>query len=207
MGGVRLAAVAVKCDRDLGNASLRETRLDHHLRREFHSEASLIQPRDEFACKSPQSAVDVVHGRAKPTPGQRGKDRISKPSMQKRHRWLGNPVFSALARRWFCTSVNDIYCGLRGFTSELIPRLDQRCLGMEFATEMVIKASLAKARIAEVPITLHRDGRKTHAPHLKTFRDGWRTLRFFLQYCPRQLFLIPGLVLTALGLFGYSLGL
>ncbi len=123
------------------------------------------------------------------------------------HRWLGNPLFSALARRWFRASVNDIYCGLRGFTRELIPRLEQRCTGMEFATEMVIKASLVNARICEVPITLHPDGRRTHAPHLKTFRDGWRTLRFFLLYCPRQLFLIPGLVLMALGLVGYSLAL
>src|SRR5436309_188795 len=136
-----------------------------------------------------------------------GGGRVLPGAMPFLHRWLGNPLFSALARRWFRASVNDIYCGLRGFTRELIPRLDQRCTGMEFATEMVIKASLVNARICEVPITLHPDGRRTHAPHLKTFRDGWRTLRFFLLYCPRQLFLIPGLVLMALGLVGYSLAL
>src|SRR5262245_2451228 len=78
---------------------------------------------------------------------------------------------------------------------------------MEFATEMIIKSSLYGARIAEVPITLHPDGRKAHAPHLKTFRDGWRTLRFFLMYCPRWLFLIPGAVLMALGLVASLLGL
>lgn len=136
-----------------------------------------------------------------------GGGRVLPGAMPFLHRWLGNPLFSALAQRWFRASVNDIYCGLRGFRRELIPRLDQRCVGMEFATEMVIKASLVKARICEVPITLHPDGRRTHAPHLKTFRDGWRTLRFFLLYCPRQLFLTPGLVLIALGLVGYSLAL
>ncbi len=136
-----------------------------------------------------------------------GGGRVLPGAMPFLHRWLGNPMFSALARRWFRAPVNDIYCGLRAFTRDLMPRLDQRCTGMEFATEMVIKASLIKARISEVPITLHPDGRRTHAPHLKTFRDGWRTLRFFLLYCPRQLFLMPGLVLMALGLAGYVLAL
>lgn len=123
------------------------------------------------------------------------------------HRWLGNPLFSALARRWFGAPVNDIYCGLRGFRRDLPLKLDQRCTGMEFATEMVIKASLQGARIAEVPITLHPDGRRAHAPHLKTWRDGWRTLRFFLLYSPRQLFLLPGFGLMGIGLLGYGLAL
>ena len=92
---------------------------------------------------------------------------------------------------------------MRGFTKALLNSLDQRCTGMEFAPEMIIKASLFGARIAEVPITLHPDGRKSHAPHLRTFRDGWRTLRFFLLYSPRWLFLIPGLLLISLGLIGY----
>jgi hypothetical protein len=78
---------------------------------------------------------------------------------------------------------------------------------MEFATEMIIKSSLRGGRIAEVPITLHPDGRKVHAPHLRTFRDGWRTLRFFLVYSPRWLFLVPGLTLVLLGLVGYALAL
>ena len=82
-----------------------------------------------------------------------------------------------------------------------------RCTGMEFATEMIIKASLYEARIAEVPITLHPDGRKAHAPHLKTFRDGWRTLRFFLMYSPRWLFLIPGTLLILLGMVGYGIAM
>ena len=109
-------------------------------------------------------------------------------------------MFSMLARWWFASPIHDVYCGLRGFTKALYNRLDQRCTGMEFATEMIIKASLYGARIAEVPITLHPDGRTSHPPHLKTFRDGWRTLRFFLMYSPRWLFLLPGMVLILLGL-------
>ena len=136
-----------------------------------------------------------------------GGGRVLPGAMPFLHRRFGNPMFSALARHWFRAPVNDVYCGLRGFTRDLVPRLDQRCTGMEFATEMVIKASLVRARVCEVPITLHPDGRRAHAPHLKTFRDGWRTLRFFLLYCPRQLFLMPGLLLIALGLVGYALAL
>jgi len=123
------------------------------------------------------------------------------------HRWWGNPMFSFLSRHWFKTPIHDIYCGLRGFTRELYERLDQRCTGMEFATEMIIKASLYGEKIAEVPITLHPDGRKAHKPHLKTFRDGWRTLRFFLLYSPRWLFMLPGLLMIFVGLIGYALAL
>jgi glycosyltransferase involved in cell wall biosynthesis len=123
------------------------------------------------------------------------------------HRWFGNPLLSALVRLMFRAPVSDTYCGMRGFTKALYERLDQRCVGMEFATEMIIKASLYGARITEVPITLHPDGRKSHGPHLRTFRDGWRTLRFFLMYSPRWLFLIPGVLLFLLGLVGYGLSL
>ena len=96
------------------------------------------------------------------------------------HRWFGNPLFSRMAQHMFAAPIHDVYCGLRGFTRKLYDRLELRCDGMEFATEMIIKASLHGARITEIPITLHPDGRKTHAPHLRTVRDGWRTLRFFL---------------------------
>ncbi len=123
------------------------------------------------------------------------------------HRWWGNPMFSLMARRMFKAPIHDVYCGMRGFTKELYARLDLRCTGMEFATEMIIKASLYGDDIAEVPITLHPDGRKSHAPHLKTFRDGWRTLRFYLMYSPRWLFLIPGLALIFLAVVGYALAL
>ena len=123
------------------------------------------------------------------------------------HRWWGNPQFSFMARWWFRAPINDIYCGMRAFTKDCYRRLALRCSGMEFATEMIIKASRYKAKIAEVPITLHPDGRKAHAPHLKTFRDGWRTLRFFLMVAPRWLFLEPGKLLVLLGLIGYALSI
>jgi glycosyltransferase involved in cell wall biosynthesis len=123
------------------------------------------------------------------------------------HRWWGNPMFSRLAQRMFRAPVHDVYCGMRGFTTEFYNRLDQRCTGMEFATEMIIKASLFGGRIAEVPITLHPDGRTVHLPHLKTFRDGWRTIRLFLICSPRWLFLVPGGILILLGLIGYGIAL
>src|SRR5215510_10758637 len=123
------------------------------------------------------------------------------------HRWWGNPMFTIMARRWFGAPINDIYCGLRGFSKALFQRLNLRCTGMEFATEMIIKSSLYQEKIAEVPITLHPDGRKAHPPHLKTYRDGWRTLRFFLMYSPRWLFVIPGAFLILLGLFGYAVAM
>lgn len=122
------------------------------------------------------------------------------------HRHVGNPLFSFLARRWFSSSIHDVYCGLRGFTRSHYRRLEQRCTGMEFATEMIIKSCLFGAKVAEVPIVLHPDGR-TRSPHLRTFRDGWRTLRFFLLCSPRQLFLTPGFVLIASGLMAYALAL
>jgi hypothetical protein len=124
------------------------------------------------------------------------------------HRWWGNPMFSAMARHWFRAEfIHDVYCGLRGFTKEFYQRLNPRCTGMEFATEMIIKASLFREKICEVPITLHPDGRKSRAPHLRTFRDGWRTLRFFLMYSPRWLFVIPGVLLILLGLVGYGIAM
>jgi hypothetical protein len=121
------------------------------------------------------------------------------------HRWWGNPMFSLLAQVWFGAPIHDVYCGLRGFSKALYQRLDMRSTGMEFAVEMIIKASLLKTNIAEIPITLYRDGRQTRRPHLRTFWDGWRTLRFFLMFNPRWLFLIPGIVLMAIGLFGFGL--
>jgi len=150
-----------------------------------------------------RQGFDLVQGCRLPSGG----GRILPTAMPFSHRWLGNPLFSALARRWFWSSIHDVYCGMRGFTKELYERLDQRCTGMEFATEMIIKASLDGCRIAEVPITLHPDGRRAHPPHLRTFRDGWRTLRFFLMYSPSRLFLLPGLLLLSFGLLGYAVAM
>jgi glycosyltransferase involved in cell wall biosynthesis len=123
------------------------------------------------------------------------------------HRVWGNPMFSFLARWWFRSPLHDIYCGMRAFRKDFYQSLDQRCTGMEFATEMIIKASLAGAKIAETPITLHPDGRKSHAPHLHTFRDGWRTIRLFLICSPRWLFLVPGILSILLGIIGYAIAL
>lgn len=122
------------------------------------------------------------------------------------HRWIGNPALTFLARLMFRMPTHDVYCGLRGFTLDHYRTLNQSCTGMEFATEMLIKSSLAKANITEIPITLHPDGRKAQTPHLNTLSDGWRTLRFFMLFSPRWLYLIPGLLLILSGLAGYALG-
>jgi glycosyltransferase involved in cell wall biosynthesis len=150
-----------------------------------------------------RAGADLVQGCRLPAGG----GTIEPDAMPPSHRWLGNPLFSTLARRMFRVPVNDIYCGLRGFRRDLIPKLDLRCEGMEFATEMLIKASQRGARIEEVPVTLHRDGRTAHPPHLRTFRDGWRTLRFFLICSPRWLFVYPGLALLALGALGFGVAM
>jgi glycosyltransferase involved in cell wall biosynthesis len=133
-----------------------------------------------------------------------GGGRVMPGAMPFLHRWWGNPMFTALARGWFGAPVHDVYCGMRGFRRSFYDGLRLRSTGMEFATEMIVRASVGGARIAEVPVTLHRDGRTAHPPHLKTFRDGWRTLRFFLLYSPRWLFLMPGLALVLLGVAGYA---
>ena len=114
------------------------------------------------------------------------------------HRWVGNPVLSLISRIFFHTPVGDAHCGLRGFRKDAYERMRLRATGMEFASEMVIKASLKKMRITEVPVTLRPDGR-SRPPHLRTWRDGWRHLRFMLLFSPRWLFLYPGLALFAVG--------
>jgi glycosyltransferase involved in cell wall biosynthesis len=136
-----------------------------------------------------------------------GGGRVMPGAMPPSHRWLGNPMFSWLVRRMFRAPIHDVYCGMRGFSRELYDQLELRSTGMEFATEMIIKSSLFGVDIAEVPTTLHPDGRKSHPPHLRTMRDGWRTLRFFLMYSPRWLFLTPGVLMFVLGLIGYALAL
>lgn len=108
---------------------------------------------------------------------ERGGGTVLPGAMPVLHRWWGNPMFTRLANVWFNVPVSDVYCGMRGFRRQFYDELDLRCTGMEFATEMLIKSSLFEAKIAEIPITLHPDGRVSHAAHLRTFRDGWRTLR------------------------------
>jgi glycosyltransferase involved in cell wall biosynthesis len=114
------------------------------------------------------------------------------------HQFLGNPVLSGLGRLFFGCPVGDFQCGLRGFRKDAIDRLELQTTGMEFSTEMVVKATLFKLNIVEIPTTLSPDGRD-RAPHLRTWRDGWRYLRFLLLYSPRWLFLYPGMILLLLG--------
>jgi glycosyltransferase involved in cell wall biosynthesis len=114
------------------------------------------------------------------------------------HRWLGNPVLTRIGRLLFHAPVGDMHCGLRAFRKDAFERMHLRAAGMEFASEMVIKASLKGMRISEVPVVLRPDGR-SRPPHLRTWRDGWRHLRFMLLFSPRWLFLYPGVALFAFG--------
>jgi len=114
------------------------------------------------------------------------------------HRWVGNPALTNISKLFFQTPVGDMHCGLRGFRKDAIETLRLRATGMEFASEMVIKASLHHMKIAEVPVTLRPDGR-SRPPHLRTWRDGWRHLRFMLLFSPRWLFLYPGFALFGVG--------
>ena len=150
-----------------------------------------------------RQGFDLVQGCRLPAGG----GRVMPGAMPWLHRVIGNPMLTFLVRKWFGARIHDVYCGMRGFTKSFYQSLRQHCTGMEFATEMIIRAHLFWGRIAEVPITLHPDGRKAHAPHLKTFRDGWRTLRLYLLFSPRWLFLIPGLALMLGGLIAGVLGL
>jgi glycosyltransferase involved in cell wall biosynthesis len=131
--------------------------------------------------------------------GNRFAGSIEPGAMPPLHRYLGNPVLSALGRIFFSIPVRDFHCGLRAFRRDAILGLGLRTTGMEFASEMVVKSSLAGLRIAEVPTTLSPDGRN-RPPHLRSWRDGWRHLRFLLLYSPRWLFFYPGIAALVVGL-------
>lgn len=135
--------------------------------------------------------------------GNRFRGGIAPRAMPPLHRWLGNPVLSFLGRAFFRIPVGDFHCGLRAFRRDSIRALSLAAPGMEFASEMVVKAAIEKLDIREVPTTLEPDGR-SRPPHLRTWRDGWRHLRFLLIYAPRFLFLYPGLALSGIGLAGLA---
>jgi glycosyltransferase involved in cell wall biosynthesis len=131
--------------------------------------------------------------------GNRFKGGIEPGAMPALHRWLGNPLLSFIGRIFFKAELGDFHCGLRGFNTSAVRNLKLRSRGMEFASEMVVRCRLARMRIAEVPTTLKKDGR-SHPPHLRTWRDGWRHVRFLLIFSPRWLFFYPGLALLILGI-------
>jgi glycosyltransferase involved in cell wall biosynthesis len=146
-----------------------------------------------------RSGDDLVMGCRLPVGG----GIIMPGAMPWKNRWLGNPVLSFIGRLFFKCPAHDFHCGLRAFSRDAYKKMDLQTSGMEFASEMVIKATLKQLKISEVPITLHKDGR-SRPPHLKPWRDGWRHLRFMLLYSPRWLFLMPGLLLLLVGL-GFSI--
>jgi hypothetical protein len=131
--------------------------------------------------------------------GTRIRGSIDPGAMPWLHRWVGNPILTGLLNVLFGARVSDAHCGMRAFTKDAYRRMALQTTGMEFASEMIIKAALGNLRIAEIPITLHRDGR-SRPPHLRSFRDGWRHLRFMLLFSPSYLFVLPGLLCIALGL-------
>ncbi len=133
--------------------------------------------------------------------GNRFKGGIEPGAMSWKNRYIGNPVLSFIGRLFFRANVRDFHCGLRGFSQSAFQKMDLRTTGMEFASEMVIKAKLIGLKMTEVPTFMSRDGR-SRAPHLRPYRDGWRHLRFMLMYSPRWLFLYPGFFLILLGLAG-----
>jgi glycosyltransferase involved in cell wall biosynthesis len=132
----------------------------------------------------------------------RGGGTIEPGAMPWKHRWIGNPILSGAGKLFFGAPVDDFHCGLRGFRRDAILALGLRTGGMEFASEMVVKATLAGLQIGQVPITLRPD-RRSRPPHLRSWRDGWRHLRFMLLFSPNWLFLIPGIILVLLGGLGF----
>ncbi|MCP5040665.1 MAG: glycosyltransferase [bacterium] len=130
--------------------------------------------------------------------GNRFRGGVEPGAMPFLHRYLGNPILTAIGRVFFRSPMGDFHCGLRGFRKDAFERMKLRSTGMEFASEMVIKSTLLGLRMTEVPIVLYPDGR-SRAPHLRTWRDGWRHLRFMLLFSPRWLFLVPGVLMFLVG--------
>ena len=136
--------------------------------------------------------------------GNRYKGGIQKGSMPALHRYLGNPVLSFIGRRFFRIKTRDFHCGLRGFSKSAFEKMGLQTVGMEFASEMIVKAALLRLSISETPVVYYPD-KRSRASHLRTWRDGWRHLRFLLLFSPRWLFLIPGIILMLIGIIGSGL--
>jgi hypothetical protein len=156
---------------------------------------------DSYDFAALQPFVDALRAGGELVMGNRFQGGIQPGAMPALHRYLGNPVLSFLGRRLFRSAIGDFHCGLRGFSRDAIRRLDLSSPGMEFASEMVVKAVLHRLDVRQVPTRLAPDGR-SRPPHLRTWRDGWRHLRFLLTHAPRFLFVYPGLALGGAGLAG-----
>lgn len=159
---------------------------------------------DSYDFSALEGLLAELRGGAQLVMGNRFKGGIQPGAMPFLHRYLGNPVLSFLGRLFYRVPIGDFHCGLRGFSRDAIRSLHLETLGMEFASEMVVKSALHQLKIAEVPVTLSPDGR-SRSPHLRTWRDGWRHLRFLLLFSPRWLFLIPGFLLLLIGCVGMGL--
>lgn len=159
---------------------------------------------DSYDLKNLEPFIFALNNGAQLVMGNRFKGGIAPGAMPPLHRWIGNPVLSALGRLFFQLPIGDFHCGLRAFHAKSIRDLHLTAPGMEFATEMIAKASFAKIRVEEVPTTLKPDGRG-RPPHLRTWRDGWRHLRFMLLFSPLWLFLLPGLLSLTLSTLGLTI--
>jgi glycosyltransferase involved in cell wall biosynthesis len=158
---------------------------------------------DSYALDDIGGFLDALRGGADLVMGNRFQGGIEPGAMPFLHRYVGNPVLSWAGRLFFHIPIGDFHCGMRAFRRDRILALGMRTEGMEFASEMVVRASLAGLRIVEVPTTLRPDGR-SRAPHLRTWRDGWRHLRFLFAFSPRWFLLYPGLAMVAAGLLGLA---
>lgn len=154
---------------------------------------------DSYDFESLDGFVDKLRAGADLVVGNQFEGGIDRGAMPWLHYYLGNPLLSFIGRIFFQIPVRDFHCGLRGFRTEAIRNLGLQTSGMEFASEMVVRAGLEKLAIEETPTTLRKDGRG-RPPHLRSWRDGWRHLKFLLMYSPRWLYLVPGLLLSSLGL-------
>jgi Glycosyl transferase family 2 len=159
---------------------------------------------DSYDLRNLESFLNELNSGADLVMGNRFRGGIEIGAMPWLHRYLGNPVLTAIGRMLFAAPVRDFHCGLRGFRRDSIRNLELKTTGMEFASEMVVRASLAGLRIAEVPTTLKKDGR-SRLPHLRTWRDGWRHLRFLLLHSPRWTFVYPGIALILIGALGAAM--
>ena len=154
---------------------------------------------DSHDLENLEAFVEALNKGADLVIGNRFKGGLSKKDMSPLHRYLGNPILTGLGNLFFKTKIGDFHCGLRGFTKSAFKKMELTTDGMEFASEMIVKAKLNKLQIVEVPTKVFPSGR-SRAPHLNTWKDGWRHLRFLLLYSPRWLFFLPGLAMMLLGL-------